>query len=76
MPRSNYVLNSEVPVEAFDLDWKSVGDFPSIKKAASRLYINSYSCIWKYLYHGNKVREKRGVKSKVTGKIYHFKLKQ
>lgn len=69
--------NENTKVEAFDEEWKSVGVFENMSKAARRLYIRNMGNIWLYLYgstgHTFK-RKKRGVISYKTGKRYHFKI--
>lgn len=74
--KNPFVLSDNIEIEIYNEDWQKIRESNSIRKAARDLFIRHDSSIWRYLYIGNKVREKRGVKSKLTGKRYHFKLKQ
>lgn len=70
------VLYNNIEVDIFNEDKVKIGYAPSLAKAARMCYIHSAASIWSYLYKANKVREKPGVSSRITGKRFHFKLKQ
>lgn len=61
-------------VEIFNEERKSLGIVFSLHEAAKKCKIKHSSCIWRYLFIKRKF-SKAPVKSTITGKRYHFKLK-
>lgn len=73
------VLADKFPVEIFNEKKEKVQDAASINEAARICRIKSTSCIWNYLFIKRTRKQSAiftGVRSPITGKRYHFKLKQ
>ncbi len=73
-------INCEsIPVEIFDENHKKIGEADSISRASKICKMRTSTGIWRYLFikavskGSNRVK---GVPSKMTGKRFHFKLKQ
>jgi hypothetical protein len=70
-------LNTDIKVEAFDCEGKSLGVYDNLSKASRALFIKYVSAISSYL-NGAKgytfTCKKKGVLSRKTGKRYHFKI--
>lgn len=79
---NNIKLEDSISVEILDSDHHIIGYADSISKASRICHINRNQSVWDYLF--KKTALKRvvrtnkavGVKSKITGKRFHFKLKQ
>lgn len=70
-------LNQDTEVIILDKDGSYLTTKSSISKAARYCYLPSRSMggIWRYLFTSSPRLRKNGIKSKVTGKVFHFKLK-
>ena len=67
------IEDNSIRVRAFDFETRvPVGEFETCGKAANKLFIKSAESISDYVNLRKRTVNKSGVKSKKTGKVYHF----